>query len=65
MFDGIGDERVVLPVLQEYNGTTLFEECQHSDVREIGEDVDQNGEALRLVRCQHCSLLIREYLARD
>ncbi len=51
--------------LQAYNGTTVLELCQHGDVREIGEDVDQNGKALRLVRCQQCSLLICEYLVTD
>jgi hypothetical protein len=37
--------------------------CQHSQVREIGQDFDKDGMLLRLMRCQQCGLLIREYLA--
>ena len=36
--------------------------CQHERTREIGEDFDQEGRLLRLVRCVKCGLLIREYL---
>jgi len=36
--------------------------CQHSHVREIGQDFDKDGRLLRLVRCQDCGLLLREYL---
>jgi hypothetical protein len=36
--------------------------CQHERVHEIGEDFDQDGRLLRLVRCIKCGLLIREYL---
>jgi len=36
--------------------------CQHGRVREIGEDFDMDGRLLRLVRCQTCGLLMREYL---
>ena len=36
--------------------------CQHSSLREIGQDFDKDGRLLRLVRCQKCGLLMREYL---
>jgi hypothetical protein len=36
--------------------------CQHSQVREIGQDFDKDGMLLRLMRCQQCGLLMREYL---
>jgi hypothetical protein len=36
--------------------------CQHGRVREIGQDFDKDGRLLRLVRCQACGLLMREYL---
>ncbi len=36
--------------------------CQHDRLSEIGEDFDKDGRLLRLVRCQRCGLLIREYL---
>lgn len=36
--------------------------CQHGKVREIGQDFDKDGRLLRLVRCQICGLLMREYL---
>ncbi len=38
--------------------------CQHIRIREIGQDYDEDGNALRLIRCQHCGLLMREYLYR-
>ena len=34
--------------------------CQHRGIREIGQDFDKDGNAVRLVRCQGCGLLIRE-----
>ena len=37
--------------------------CQHSQVREIGEDFDKDGRLLRLIRCQGCGLLLREYIS--
>ena len=37
-------------------------ECQHNQVREIGQDFDEQGKLLRLIRCQRCGLLMREYL---
>ena len=37
-------------------------ECQHRKTREIGQDFDKDGRLLRLVRCQICGLLMREYL---
>jgi len=40
----------------------IVEHCQHSQVREIGQDFDEEGRLLRMVRCQRCGLLIREYL---
>jgi hypothetical protein len=40
----------------------VTENCQHGRVHEIGEDFDEEGRMLRLVRCQRCGLLIREYL---
>jgi hypothetical protein len=36
--------------------------CQHGQVREIGYDFDEQGRLLRLIRCRHCGLLMREYL---
>jgi len=36
--------------------------CQHGRTREIGEDFDEDGRLLRLVRCQKCGLILREYL---
>ncbi|HXZ91090.1 MAG TPA: hypothetical protein VEG61_08505 [Candidatus Dormibacteraeota bacterium] len=36
--------------------------CQHTDVHEIGSDFDKDGLLLRLVRCQKCGLLMRQYL---
>jgi len=36
--------------------------CQHRQVREIGEDFDKEGRLLRLMRCQRCGLIMREYL---
>lgn len=36
--------------------------CQHSRVREIGQDFDEDGRLLRLVRCRKCGLLMRDYL---
>ncbi|HUK50407.1 MAG TPA: hypothetical protein VLV18_05180 [Terriglobales bacterium] len=38
------------------------DECQHRDVHEIGCDFDKDGMLLRLVRCQKCGLLMRQYL---
>jgi hypothetical protein len=40
----------------------ILNSCQHEQVHEIGEDFDQHGRMLRLVRCIGCGLLIREYL---
>jgi len=39
-----------------------FEICLHTDVHEIGCDFDKDGMLLRLVRCQGCGLLMRQYL---
>jgi hypothetical protein len=39
--------------------------CQHARIREIGQDYDEDGNALRLIRCQRCGLLMREYLYVD
>ena len=39
------------------------EVCQHSAVHEIGQDFDKDGMLLRLVRCQKCGLLMRQYLS--
>ena len=36
--------------------------CKHERRREIGQDFDKDGRLLRLVRCQDCGLLMREYL---
>ena len=38
------------------------EQCQHSEVHEIGCDFDKDGMFLRLVRCHKCGLLMRQYL---
>ena len=43
-------------------GEDPTDECQHSDVHEIGCDFDKDGMFLRLVRCQRCGLLMRQYL---
>jgi hypothetical protein len=40
----------------------LQDVCQHGKVREIGQDFDKEGKLLRLIRCQDCGLLMREYL---
>jgi hypothetical protein len=37
--------------------------CQHGHVREIGQDFDKDGRLLRLIRCEKCGLLMREYLS--
>ena len=37
--------------------------CPHNGVREIGQDYDMDGNPLRLIRCQRCGLLMREYLS--
>jgi len=37
-------------------------DCGHERIREIGQDFDEDGRLLRLVRCQKCGLLMREYL---
>jgi hypothetical protein len=39
-----------------------LETCQHERVREVGEDFDEEGKLLRLVRYLKCDLLLREYL---
>ena len=36
--------------------------CRHIGVHEIGQDYDMDGNHVRLVRCQRCGLLMREYL---
>jgi len=36
--------------------------CQHTAVHEIGCDFDKDGMLLRLIRCQKCGLLMRQYL---
>ena len=41
--------------------TVTINECQHRHVHEIGEDFDEDGRLLRLIRCQGCGLLMREY----
>jgi hypothetical protein len=51
--------------LQPRYGAVLAEVCQHDGVRKIGEDIDQNGKPLALIRCQQCGLLICEYLPAD
>jgi hypothetical protein len=37
--------------------------CHHYRIREIGQDYDKDGNTLRLIRCQRCGLLMREYLS--
>ncbi len=44
--------------------SVIVEACQHKRVHEIGQDFDEDGRLLRLVRCQKCGLLTREYLPR-
>jgi len=41
---------------------SLIGSCRHERIREIGQDYDKDGKALRLIRCQRCGLVIREYL---
>jgi uncharacterized Zn finger protein len=36
--------------------------CAHDRVHEIGTDFDKDGMLLRLVRCQECGLVMRQYL---
>jgi len=38
-------------------------ECRHARQREIGHDFDKDGRLIRLVRCEKCGLLMREYIA--
>ena len=38
------------------------ETCAHNNVHEIGTDFDKEGMLLRLVRCQKCGLVMRQYL---
>jgi len=42
--------------------TVTIKECQHERVRQIAEDFDKDGKLLRLIRCQGCDLLMREYI---
>ena len=47
------------------NSTVQFlapETCPHETVHEIGTDFDKDGMLLRLIRCQKCGLLMRQYL---
>jgi len=39
--------------------------CQHHGIREIGQDFDKDGNAVRLIRCKDCGLLMRESLYTD
>ena len=50
--------------LRPLEGFASPETCRHTDVHEIGCDFDKNGILLRLVRCQKCGLLMRQYLPR-
>jgi hypothetical protein len=43
-------------------GADPSDECQHGEVHEIGCDFDKDGMFPRLVRCQRCGLLKRQYL---
>ena len=36
--------------------------CEHKGIREIGQDFDKEGNAVRLIRCRLCGLLMREDL---
>jgi len=36
--------------------------CQHNGIREIGQDYDKDGNAVKLIRCRRCGLLMREYV---
>jgi len=36
--------------------------CQHNGIREIAQDFDKDGNAVRLIRCRVCGLLMRENL---
>ena len=40
----------------------VVEECPHTTLGEIGQDVDMDGHPLRLIRCHQCGLLMREYI---
>ena len=46
-------------VSREFDAAEL---CQHPEVHEIGCDFDKDGMLLRLIRCQECGLLMRQYL---
>jgi len=45
--------------IREFDATEV---CQHTEVHEIGCDFDKDGMLLRLIRCQKCGLLMRQYL---
>jgi len=52
-------------LIRERNSLRDFdptETCKHMDLHEIGCDFDKDGMLLRLIRCQKCGLLMREYL---
>lgn len=44
------------------SGLMLEEECTHNEISEISTDFNNEGEFLRLVRCEKCGLLIRQSL---
>ena len=44
--------------------TITVNECQHRRIHELGEDFDEDGRLLRLITCQACGLLMREYLVQ-
>jgi hypothetical protein len=37
----------------------VLDSCEHKKVHEIGEDFDQRGRMLKIVRCTTCGLLMR------
>ncbi len=55
-------DRVVLSKQPHRLESVTMDPCRHIQVREIGEDFDKDGRLLRLIRCERCGLLMREYL---
>ena len=52
-------------IVRERNSVTDVADpdtCKHANLHEIGCDFDRDGMLLRLLRCQKCGLLMREYL---
>ena len=65
-FDATVGGSAYIPYAMIWHGSKMNmlnpDACQHGRTREIGEDFDEDGRLLRLVRCQKCGLVLREYL---